>query len=349
MRPPFCRGGAFRPDTAPFTVTWERIGEGDGTDTCSDRASSSLSFSHMDPEDYQPDSDEEEAMAREDAETALLREQAREVLRSHGRGAAACAQCNNPRLRRAHTCGRRVANKGGGHNNKRSHKKITGRAPFHGGGGGRFRHAHRKPIKRKKGKYLGNASVRSKFCGVFWSGKETAWMAQITYGGGPNHLGYYGTEEKAALVYDAAVREHHGPGRPVNFPLPGSGETKAKKRMLRDPTELALALADAASAKHDARSNGQTSRYTGPSTNLPTHTFALRSLRLLAFFYIFTDRSRLVYLVQGCTGTTATAGGAPRSAFKGSRKTWAATTPRPRPRARTTTPCANSASRAGTA
>ena len=83
--------------------------------------------------------------------------------------------------------------------------------------------------------------ARSKYVGVFWTGKERKWMAQITYGGRPNHLGYYPTQEKAALVYDAAVREHLPPGRGVNFPIPGAGEKKAKKRTMRTVSDLAAA------------------------------------------------------------------------------------------------------------
>ena len=53
----------------------------------------------------------------------------------------------------------------------------------------------------------------------------------------PVHVGkthYLGSafesEEAAARAYDAAAREHLGPNPAVNFPVPGSGETQARKK-----------------------------------------------------------------------------------------------------------------------
>jgi hypothetical protein len=55
----------------------------------------------------------------------------------------------------------------------------------------------------------------SKYRGVRASGAK--WTAQISYSGFNHHLGTFMTELEAALAYDAAAREHHGPSAVVNF------------------------------------------------------------------------------------------------------------------------------------
>ena len=55
----------------------------------------------------------------------------------------------------------------------------------------------------------------SKFRGVRASG--TKWTAQISYDGTNHHLGTFATEIEAAMAYDCAARDHHGPSAVSNF------------------------------------------------------------------------------------------------------------------------------------
>lgn len=56
----------------------------------------------------------------------------------------------------------------------------------------------------------------SKYRGVRASGAK--WTAQISYDGGNHHLGTFCCEIEAAVAYDAAAKDHHGPTAISNFP-----------------------------------------------------------------------------------------------------------------------------------
>ena len=72
-----------------------------------------------------------------------------------------------------------------------------------------------------------NAVGASRFVGV--SARYGRWCTQISLDNVITPFGSFDTEEEAARCYDDAVRKHRGPGAPVNFPVPGSGERQAVK------------------------------------------------------------------------------------------------------------------------
>ena len=61
--------------------------------------------------------------------------------------------------------------------------------------------------QRNKGMSSNN---KSGFKGVSWNKHQQQWVAQITAGGNPKHLGYFDDPRVAALTYDAAAVELHG-------------------------------------------------------------------------------------------------------------------------------------------
>ena len=70
----------------------------------------------------------------------------------------------------------------------------------------------------------------SRFRGVTWSKSDRIWKAYIYVGGKQISLGSHHSEEQAALAHDKAARYRTGPGRVVNFPVPGSDERQAVKK-----------------------------------------------------------------------------------------------------------------------
>lgn len=59
---------------------------------------------------------------------------------------------------------------------------------------------------------------RSAYRGVCWYRRYSKWNATITYRRKSRNLGYFASEEDAALAYDAAARELHGAFARLNFP-----------------------------------------------------------------------------------------------------------------------------------
>lgn len=60
----------------------------------------------------------------------------------------------------------------------------------------------------------------SRYKGVSWDSGREMWRAQITIHGRVRFLGRYGSEEDAAIMYDAAARSAFGEFALTNFPLP---------------------------------------------------------------------------------------------------------------------------------
>lgn len=58
----------------------------------------------------------------------------------------------------------------------------------------------------------------SKYLGVSWRANRNKWRAVIFVDGKQKSLGAFDDEEKAALAYDAAAREHFGKFARCNFP-----------------------------------------------------------------------------------------------------------------------------------
>eukprot|EP00514_Thraustochytrium_sp_LLF1b_P012539 CAMPEP_0184542456 /NCGR_PEP_ID=MMETSP0199_2-20130426/2056_1 /TAXON_ID=1112570 /ORGANISM="Thraustochytrium sp., Strain LLF1b" /LENGTH=480 /DNA_ID=CAMNT_0026936259 /DNA_START=461 /DNA_END=1903 /DNA_ORIENTATION=+ len=67
----------------------------------------------------------------------------------------------------------------------------------------------------------------SRYRGVCWLKKRKAWRSRIEVHGKREHLGYFDSEEKAAMAYDIRARELSGPNARVNFPI--GQESKAQK------------------------------------------------------------------------------------------------------------------------
>jgi len=58
----------------------------------------------------------------------------------------------------------------------------------------------------------------SKFKGVSWSKSVRKWHGYVTYNKKRVHLGYFDTEEDAALAYDRAAKQLFGDYAKLNFP-----------------------------------------------------------------------------------------------------------------------------------
>lgn len=59
---------------------------------------------------------------------------------------------------------------------------------------------------------------KSKYKGVFKKNGRNRWYARIHLNGKMTHVGTFASEEDAAKGYDAAVKEHFGPGAYLNYP-----------------------------------------------------------------------------------------------------------------------------------
>jgi len=57
----------------------------------------------------------------------------------------------------------------------------------------------------------------SRYKGVWFSTREHCWTAQIAVGDNRIHLGYFTSEESAAVAYDNAARKYFGEFAQTNF------------------------------------------------------------------------------------------------------------------------------------
>jgi len=60
-------------------------------------------------------------------------------------------------------------------------------------------------------------NTTSKYRGVSWFKRDECWRTWIYYNGKQKHLGYFQTEEEAALAYDEAAKIHYGEFANLNF------------------------------------------------------------------------------------------------------------------------------------
>ena len=97
--------------------------------------------------------------------------------------------------------------------------------------------------------------MSSGYKGVTWNKGNKKWDARITVPGGSRmRLGEYADKKEAAKAWDAAARLQNR--TEVNFPRPGTDETKALVRAApRSPAEIAAAKAK----------GGGSSKYVGVS------------------------------------------------------------------------------------
>ncbi len=73
------------------------------------------------------------------------------------------------------------------------------------------------PIRYRQARPRINNS-KSKYIGVCWQSEHQQWHSQIRIAGQKSHLGYFDTEQEAAIAYDAAAKLHRGERARLNFP-----------------------------------------------------------------------------------------------------------------------------------
>lgn len=82
------------------------------------------------------------------------------------------------------------------------------------------------PLKKKTKKQGKKGS--SKYRGVCWLKERKAWRARIEVNGKREHLGYFNTEEEAALAYDERAKCFRGSITRLNFPNGHKTSTKTE-------------------------------------------------------------------------------------------------------------------------
>lgn len=71
---------------------------------------------------------------------------------------------------------------------------------------------------RRKPRHHAGRPTTSRYKGVMWVARESAWVAHITVSGQRAYLGRFSDESAAARAYDDAARKHFGAFARVNFP-----------------------------------------------------------------------------------------------------------------------------------
>jgi hypothetical protein len=82
----------------------------------------------------------------------------------------------------------------------------------------RFQNLRNCTIQQNNFNSKGNPNASSKYKGVFYSKLEKKFVASITLNSKHFHLGYFQTEEAAALAYDKKAKELFGQFAFLNFP-----------------------------------------------------------------------------------------------------------------------------------
>ena len=90
------------------------------------------------------------------------------------------------------------------------------------------------PVPRPQLHTVPRMKRKSNFRGVSWQASARKWKVQIRAGGQNHYLGVFNDEERAARIYDDAIRNHFPPGvkKPhkwAGFNIPRNGEERSFK------------------------------------------------------------------------------------------------------------------------
>lgn len=61
------------------------------------------------------------------------------------------------------------------------------------------------------------ANTTSTYIGVYWNRQKKKWQSRFTLNGKRKFIGYFNSEEEAALAYDNNIRRHYGEFAKLNF------------------------------------------------------------------------------------------------------------------------------------
>jgi len=119
-------------------------------------------------------------------------------------------------------------------------------------------------------------SSSSKYRGVCWLKSRRAWRARIEVHGKREHLGYFDSEERAALAYDKRARELNGPSARLNFPncvdnscesAPGTAPASSLVASLATSLGLGSPASNPGSCASSTISNGSAGLAAGNATS----------------------------------------------------------------------------------